>query len=143
MRTIEKAFALVDTTLTGGVVANAFIAVAMGASMKRMWILLNTLQIVTHIPLLTLSLPSNLKVCLNTIISISSLSIIPKEWVEKGLKYINLASSKLNASVNSIEGYEPNSFSKNMGQVIIISIAIGAIIIMTICLFLLAKVSFL
>lgn len=43
MRTIEKAFAMVDTTLTGGVVANAFIAVAMGASMKRMWSLLNTL----------------------------------------------------------------------------------------------------
>lgn len=88
MRTIEKAFTLVDTTLTGGVVANTFIAVAMGASMKRMWSLLNTLQIVTHIPLLALTLPANLKVCLNTIIQISSLSIIPKEWVEKTLSYI-------------------------------------------------------
>ena len=43
MKTVEKAFTLVDNTLTGGVVANAFIAVAFGASMSRMWSLLNTL----------------------------------------------------------------------------------------------------
>ena len=38
-----KAFSVVDTSLTSGVVANVFIADALGASMKRMWSLLNTL----------------------------------------------------------------------------------------------------
>ena len=38
-----KAFSVVDTSLTYKVVANVFIAVALGASMKRMWSLLNTL----------------------------------------------------------------------------------------------------
>jgi hypothetical protein len=83
MNVIGKAFSFLDTTLTGGVVANTFIAAAMGASMKRMWSLLNTVQIITHIPLLAVNLPSNLKVCLNTIISVSSLSIIPKSLIDK------------------------------------------------------------
>lgn len=43
MRAMVKAFSLMDTSLTSGVVANVFIAVALGASMKRMWSLLNTL----------------------------------------------------------------------------------------------------
>ncbi len=100
MKTMEKAFAIIDTSLSGGVVANVFIAVAFGASMKRMWSLLNTLQIITHIPLLAISIPSNLQVCLGTIISVSSLSIIPKEWVDKVLIYIEQASSKLNVVAN-------------------------------------------
>lgn len=68
MKAMLKSFTVLDTTMTGGVVANAFIAAAMGASMKRMWSLLNSLQIITHIPLLAIKLPANLRVCLKTII---------------------------------------------------------------------------
>jgi hypothetical protein len=59
MRVMGKAFTLIDSSLTSGVVANIFIAVALGASMKRMWSLLNTLQIITHISMLGFGLPSN------------------------------------------------------------------------------------
>jgi hypothetical protein len=113
----------------------------MGASMKRMWSLLNSLQIITHVSLLALALPSNLKVCLNTIISISSLSIIPKAWVDKSLSYFNLASIKLTPSVSPMEGYEPNSFVKNMGQIILIGIIIGSVVILTLVLHFLSKTS--
>ena len=82
MRAMEQAFSLVDSGLTSGVVANIFIAVALGASMKRMWSLLNTLQIITHIPMLGFALPSNVEICLKTIVSISSMNIIPKAWVD-------------------------------------------------------------
>jgi hypothetical protein len=88
MRAMEKTFSLIDSSLTSGVVANIFIAVALGASMKRMWSLLNTLQIITHIPMLGFGLPSNLEICLKTIVSISSMNIIPKAWVNYLLSII-------------------------------------------------------
>ena len=43
MRVIERAFHLADTSLSSGIVINVFLAVVLGASMKRMWALINTL----------------------------------------------------------------------------------------------------
>jgi hypothetical protein len=100
MNTFGKAFSVLDSSLSGGVVANTFLAAAMGASMKRMWSLLNTLQIITHIPLLALKLPSNLKVCLNTIISVSSLSIIPKSLIDKVYEKFKISKNNQTSSVS-------------------------------------------
>ena len=89
MRSAEKTFTLVDTSLASGIVANIFIAVALGASMKRMFSLLNTLQIMTHLSLLALPLPTNLKVCIDTLVQLSTLSIIPQGWVDYVMNFID------------------------------------------------------
>ena len=120
MRVMGKAFSLVDTSLTSGVIANIFIAVALGASMKRMWSLLNTLQIITHIPMLNFPLPSNLDICLKTIRSVSSMNIIPKDWVKYLLSMIAAWTHSLNTSLadSPLEddtGYAKNSLIKNLG----------------------------
>ena len=60
MKMVENAFAFVDSSLTTGVIVNAVLGVVLGASMKRMWALINTLQILTHVPLLNFVLPTNL-----------------------------------------------------------------------------------
>jgi tetrahydromethanopterin S-methyltransferase subunit F len=52
MAMVEKAFSLVDNGLTSGVMINAILGLALGASMKRMFALINTLQILTHLPLM-------------------------------------------------------------------------------------------
>eukprot|EP00347_Sterkiella_histriomuscorum_P004566 403359976 len=54
----------------------------LGVSLKQIWSLLNTLQIITHIPLLGITIPSNLMICLQTIIDISNVKIIPKELTD-------------------------------------------------------------
>jgi hypothetical protein len=43
MRLLERYFKIMDTSMTSGLIANLFLAVALGASMNRMWSLLNTL----------------------------------------------------------------------------------------------------
>ena len=83
MRLMEKSFASLDTSMASGLFANLFLAVALGASMKRMWSLLNTLQIVTHVTLLTVTLTSNVGICLRTIVEISNVQVVPKAWVDK------------------------------------------------------------
>lgn len=60
MRVVEKAFSMVDGSLQSGIIVNAVLAVVLGGSMKRMWALINTLQILTNIPLLGFVVPTNL-----------------------------------------------------------------------------------
>jgi hypothetical protein len=45
--------------------------------MKHMWNLLNTLQIFTHVTLLAVALPSNVGICLRTIVDTSNLQVAP------------------------------------------------------------------
>ena len=82
MKTVEKTFGLFDSTMTTGVIINLILAVVIRAPMKQMWNMINTLQILTFMPMLNIQLPTNLRVCLSTIKEVSNLSIIPKGGVD-------------------------------------------------------------
>jgi hypothetical protein len=82
MRLLERSFTILGTLITSGLFANLFLVVALGASTKHMWNLLNTLQIVTHVTLLAVSLPSNVGICLRSIVDTSNLQVVPKAWVD-------------------------------------------------------------
>lgn len=82
MRFLERSFTILDTSITSGLFANLFLAGALGASMKLMWSLMNTLQIVSHVTLLAVSLPSNDGICLSTIVDTSNVQVVPKAWVD-------------------------------------------------------------
>lgn len=77
MRLLERSFTILDTLIISGLFANLILAVALGASMKRMWSLLNALQIITHVTLLAVSLPSNVGICLRTIFDASNVHVVP------------------------------------------------------------------
>ena len=77
MRLLERSFTILDTLITSGLFANLFLVVALGASMKHMRSLLNTLQIFTHVTLLAVSLPSNVGICLRTIVDTSNVQVVP------------------------------------------------------------------
>lgn len=77
MKAVEKAFSFVDSSLSSGIIVNIVLAVVIRAPMKLMWFMLNTLQILTHMPMLNLNLPTNLYVCLNIIKQIASLNLVP------------------------------------------------------------------
>jgi len=109
---MEKSFTSLDTSMTSGLFANLFLAVALGASMKRMWSLLNTLQIVTHVTLLAVTLPSNVGICLRTIIEISNVQVIPKAWVDKVILTVRGWTSDLN---DAASGDEEGTFMENIG----------------------------
>ena len=80
--TIKKTFSSLDTTLITGIITNLALSMILGLSMKYLWNLINTLQIITHIPMLNISLPANLLICLKTIIEVSNLSIIPRSLID-------------------------------------------------------------
>jgi hypothetical protein len=82
MRLLERFFKILDTLITSGLFANIFFAVALGASMHRVWSLLNAIQIVSHVTLLAVSLPSNVGICLSSIFDTSNVQLVPKAWVD-------------------------------------------------------------
>lgn len=81
-------FQVIQTTMTSSLVINFFLAAVMKLSMKRIWGLVNTLQILTILPKLIKTLPSNLVVCLRTLEDVSNLKIIPKETVKQAMDWM-------------------------------------------------------
>jgi hypothetical protein len=75
-------FKVIETGLSTSFIANFALAAVMKLSMKHIWGIINTLQILTTLPKLVKSLPSNLSSCLQTIQDVVSLKMIPKPWVE-------------------------------------------------------------
>ena len=46
-----------NSTLFGSIIMNIILSAVLGLAMKQIWALINTLQILTHIPMLTIVLP--------------------------------------------------------------------------------------
>ena len=68
------------TTMTASFSLNFFLELFLGLSLKKLWMLINTLQIIVHLPLLGVELPANVKFCFNSLINISNLEILPDSW---------------------------------------------------------------
>ena len=78
MKAVAKVFSFADSSLSSGVIINLVLALVIRAPMKLMWNMINTLQLLTCLQLLALTLPTNLSICLATIKSTSDLSLIPQ-----------------------------------------------------------------
>lgn len=57
-------FQIMDKGMTSSLIANFFLAAFLGIAMKQIWGVINTLQILTLLPIMIPTLPSNLQVCL-------------------------------------------------------------------------------
>ena len=75
--------------MTSSFVVNFFLAAFLGIAMKQIWGIINTLQIITLLPLMMPSLPSNLQVCLQELQDVSNLNIIPPTIVDSFVSTIN------------------------------------------------------
>ena len=98
MRSFEKTFWFIDSTMTSGIIVNIVLAIVIRAPMKHMWNMINTLQILTFIPMLNMQIPTNFKVCLDTIKEVSNLSILPKSVTDWILEQIGVVKTTLSAS---------------------------------------------
>jgi len=88
MKMVENAFTFLDSSLSTGIIVNAVLGVVLGASMDRLWALIDTLQILTHVSLLNFVLPTNLNICLVLVVKFSSLNVVPDSIVAKAVSII-------------------------------------------------------
>ena len=93
MRTVAKTFSLIDSTMTSGIIINLVLALVIRAPMKLMWNMINTLQILTFMPLMNMGIPTNLRICLDTIKEVSNLGILPKSVTDYLLDQVGILKS--------------------------------------------------
>ena len=72
---------------------NIFLAVALGISTKKLWMMIGTLQIIAHFPLLRISFPSNALMCFKAIVEVANMNIVPKSATNKVLSLVSHDSS--------------------------------------------------
>jgi hypothetical protein len=127
MRLLERFFKILDTLITSGLFANIFLVVALGASMNRVWSMLNTIQIVSHVTLLAVSLPSNVGICLSSIVDTSNVQLVPKAWVDMVLYPLRSWSLDLN---DAASGIEDRSFTYKIREVIFVYFVLAGVILL-------------
>jgi hypothetical protein len=73
-------------SLVAAVSANLIVGIFAGLSMKRLWMMISAMQIITHYPLLKVPLPANFLYFLRTIIEISNLGLLPNKYIKDFLR---------------------------------------------------------
>ena len=77
MKALSYVFNMAGKSIISGLFANLALSLILGISLKQMWKLFGTLQIITHIPLMNIPLPSNVGVCISSLIDLINLKILP------------------------------------------------------------------
>ena len=108
--------------------SNIVLSAVLGITMKQIWTLINTLQILVLVPKLNIDLPENVKLTLNGLYDISNMKLIPPEYVKKGMKYIF--------------GTGEDSEGSDVDDLILISIALVAFVLFLAACYLVAKMYF-
>ena len=84
---------MANGAIIGAIVVNIFLAVALGVSTNKLWIMIGTLQIIAHFPMLKICFPSNALLCFQSIVDVANMNILPKSFIQKLMGVINLGSS--------------------------------------------------
>ena len=73
------------STLQSILLGNYFLNLLMSTSMSVIWGLINTLQILIHLPVYSIPIPLNSKILFQQIIAIIKFQVLPTETINKWL----------------------------------------------------------
>jgi len=80
-KALESSASAASFALTSALSSNFILSLVLGISMKKIWTMISSLQIIVHYPMLKIPLPSNILLMLNSIVEIVNLSLVPKEYI--------------------------------------------------------------
>lgn len=75
---LEKSAEVASYAVTGAISSNMILTVVLGVSMKKVWMMISSLQIIVHYPMLKIPLPANFVRILESCIDIVNLGLVPK-----------------------------------------------------------------
>ena len=93
MKALDKAATAASGTLIATISINIVLAIVLGVSMKKLWTMINTIQIITHYPMQSISYPSNALLCFKSIVDVANMNVIPKAYIKKVLSSFLVDSS--------------------------------------------------
>ena len=81
---------MASTALSSALSSNLILSIVAGVSMKKLWTMISSLQIIVHYPMLKIAMPANLLKMLNAIVEIVNLGLVPKKYIKEFIgKFVN------------------------------------------------------
>lgn len=118
---MTKSVLIVESSLTGSLAGNIILAGVLGLAMKQIFALVNTLQVLNQIPLLAVLIPANVETCLQGLMDVSNLNIIPKSLINDVLEWVGIKAKDDDVQAKKKTGL--------MDNITYLMIAIGAIFV--------------
>jgi len=78
---ILSATVTLDNSLQGTVIGNFVVNVMLSGSLQYLWGMINALQIVFHLPGISVNMPSNSKMIYGSLIEVTQFNLISEEWL--------------------------------------------------------------
>ena len=82
-KALESSAIVASFALTSTLSSNLILSILLGVSMKKIWTMISSLQIIVHYPMLKIQMPANILQMLNSIVEIVNLSLMPKKYVKE------------------------------------------------------------
>ena len=82
-KALDLSATVASTALSGAVSTNLLLSIVAGVSMKKLWTMISSLQIIVHYPMLKIAMPANLLKMLNAIVEIVNLGLVPKKYIKE------------------------------------------------------------
>jgi hypothetical protein len=107
---------------------NLLLSIVAGVSMKKLWTMISSLQIIVHYPMLKIAMPANLLKMLNAIVDIVNLGLVPKKYIKDFIS--KFANQTVGSSSETFKnsGYESDNILQNLG-IVLLFLAVAASII--------------
>lgn len=86
---LQKATRYARDSMIAATIFNLILSLIMGISMKFLWNLFLTMQVITHMVLINMPIPTHVETCFKELIEIANLNMIPKQDINNFLdRYI-------------------------------------------------------
>lgn len=99
------------------VVSNFALSTVTGAPLQMLWGMINSLQLIVHLPVFSLNFPANGSQLLTKLIEVSSFSLLPMDHINN-LVFNFTETDALNPTFDDI-GYNTVNFLENLGSLFI------------------------
>lgn len=114
MESLQSSAGSAETGSKAMVFSNFLINLALSSSLNLLWSMVNTLQIIVHMPLMNIAMPLNAYVVSKILVSVASFDVIPTDLI---YEYVFNFDEEAESSGTRYEmvGMESNNFIINAG----------------------------
>eukprot|EP00347_Sterkiella_histriomuscorum_P020476 403337656 len=123
MKLLQEALGSAGGVVIVAILTNTGLSFFLNISMKNLWNLVTTLQLITHLPLLNIYIPGNAVEVMKAFISISNLNLIPKDLTKSIFDSIIPSTDSESQDKNTLMGYGSSSILVNIGSIAIVLIS--------------------
>ena len=137
---MEKAGSAASSSMNYMLYGNLGLQIFMSVSMQLLWGMVNTLQLVIHMNMLSVMIPANVQFFLSFVVNIVNFKIVPTKDIINSLLGLKDKMKKSDVYPEFQQtGYESSNMAQNLGLLLLAIIGLVVVVGLVLLLRLLAK----